>query len=702
MRRILCILCLAINIHLLAQATYIVPNTYTRITKPTFNNLTVSSSQTCIGSCVNDFGQIQTIIENNGNATWPSPNSKSIFAWLQVTDMDAADSLKNYPAGSYAGFVINYTSLANLKPSPIIQISTRLNGVIADESEVLTITNLTPVNNNEGRIGFISKKAFNSIRISFQLTSTENNTAISVVCAEAAVFKKGDELVCNTNIIPTLPHYPLTISATTDHPDSALSMSDISDLNNIISSDSGSYAFLNAKGNTSYTIAVKDNMGTYPAGTFVGFKIGCYYFDQKAISAECITLQTYYNGQPVGKPLKGGYYNTPYQYSRPFFLTATFGVIAPEVFNEIRITFNISPLIQAGFDKDPITFKILNIVLRKLCETEWSHCDSLVHLNADNNLLFINSHKTGLFPITGFEHLEYSINEPIGVIDTNTASSTQVTNGIGPANGKLAFSIKKALKKFPAGTFAAFEIANFYGNVPLERVFEYIELHTYRNDTLQQIANKAFNNLIVIPKKITGNPYYDRYYIGFTATKEFDELEFNYKNRIDSFMGITNIFNFYAKNFCGSAINIPDSLPDLSTTITILPAIAHGITEHNMTVAIHEINGKNAAPPVTVYITKDDKITLQWDPQKQITDNNTPINNRNWSLDASGHPSFYKFTSNTAIPANDKLAFECKLMLNPGHSRGRLQITSTILFNSDSEKKAANNTDSEVVDYFVN
>lgn len=616
--------------------------------------------------------------------------------------MDAADSLKNYPAGSYAGFVINYTSLANLKSSPIIQISTRLNGVIADESEILTITNITPVNNNEGRIGFISKKAFNSIRISFQLTSTENNTAISVICAEAAVFKKGDELICNTNIIPTLPQYPLTISATNDNPDSALSMSYISDLNNIISPDSGSYAILNAKGNTSYTIAVKDNIGTYPAGTFVGFTIGSRYFlEAKALLSECITLQAYYNGQPVGKPVKGEYYNTSYKFTPEAYIISTMGIIPTEVFNEIRIILNTSPFIQVGYNKYSITFIILNVVLRKLCEAEWSSCDTLTQLHTGNSPLFINTHKTGLFPTTALENLGYQITDPVRIIDTDTSSYAPLYNGANPKDSKLSFPIKKALKKFPAGTFAAFEIANYYGNVPLESVFEYIELHTYRNDTLQQIVNKTFNNLIVIPKKITGNPYYDRYYIGFTATKEFDELEFNYKNRIDSFMGITSIFNFYAKNICGSAINIPDSLPDLSTTITILPAIAHGITEHNMTVAIHEINGKNAVPPVTVYISKDDKITLQWDPQKQITDN-TPINNHNWSLDASGHPSFYKFTSNTAIPANDKLAFECKLILNPGHSRGRLQITSTILFNSDSEKKAANNTDSEVVDYFVN
>ena len=145
-----------------------------------------------------------------------------------------------------------------------------------------------------------------------------------------------------------------------------------------------------------------------------------------------------------------------------------------------------------------------------------------------------------------------------------------------------------------------------------------------------------------------------------------------------------------------------DTVPDVSPVITILPAIAHGISQHVAVIDVHEVNGVNTNGLISVYVSKDDKITMNsWIPSA-TTMGNFPVNNSSWTLDAGSNSSFYIFTTEQVIPGFGKLSFGYPFTLTPGQRRGHLQVSTTIKYPSGGENRVSNNVDAEGMDYFIN
>ena len=141
-----------------AQQSALLDNRYTPLTTDVLSGLTVTSSTTVLGD---EFSPKGNVINANltDNASWDPLLGGS--AWIEVKDNNATGS-EEYPAGSYAGFVIGNDGLLNLLGNSTI---TTYLGNNAQESvsgsSLLSIGLLS----NTARAGFITTMPFDRIRL---------------------------------------------------------------------------------------------------------------------------------------------------------------------------------------------------------------------------------------------------------------------------------------------------------------------------------------------------------------------------------------------------------------------------------------------------------------------------------------------------------------------------------------------------------
>ena len=147
--------------------------------------------------------------------------------------------------------------------------------------------------------------------------------------------------------------------------------------------------------------------------------------------------------------------------------------------------------------------------------------------------------------------------------------------------------------------------------------------------------------------------------------------------------------------------NVPVfELPDLTPIITVLPATMYGTTSFSTRVDV--FNLAEAVPSsglVTVYVTKNNLINYTYSPSLTMV-GGVAVQNNSWSLDATSNPSYYIFTTNSVITAQNKLSFGISGTLTPGATQGQLNNTTIIYPGSGSETNFNNNTDADAINYF--
>lgn len=149
-------------------------------------------------------------------------------------------------------------------------------------------------------------------------------------------------------------------------------------------------------------------------------------------------------------------------------------------------------------------------------------------------------------------------------------------------------------------------------------------------------------------------------------------------------------------------VKVIKTIPDLAPVLTILPAIARGTTTVNGYITLYEINRVNTnGSVIKLLVSKDDKLELNFN-HSSNTVGDIPVNNSLWTLDAATSPAFYIFNTTAIIPAEGSLKLGFTAVIRPGNTRGKLNITTTLLQGSGGEIRVSNNTDSESVDYFIN
>lgn len=272
-------------------------NVQTPVSNPAYP-VAVNSDRTGIsGVCVG------CSVENADNAI---NSSTSDFAQIILTAGVAAtgsisvqDQITDYPAGTFAGFNIANPSLIGVNLLSGLQIQTYLNGTLRETSSSGTLLSVNSVLTGSGAqtVGFVTTQSFDEVRLVVSnllgLLSTTNvyNVVLQRFCA-------GPALSCSTNSNLVTPAFPAIIDGTlTGINGVACALCSVSNTQNVIDNDPNTAASIVLAVGVGATgsIAVKDQLTTYPAGTFAGFDIQ----NASLIGVNLlggVTVTTYLNG----------------------------------------------------------------------------------------------------------------------------------------------------------------------------------------------------------------------------------------------------------------------------------------------------------------------------------------------------------------------------------------------------------------------
>ncbi|MGG7034558.1 MAG: gliding motility-associated C-terminal domain-containing protein [Flavobacterium sp.] len=220
-------------------------------------------------------------------------NSASISVKDQITD---------YPIGSFAGFTIENPSLLNVNALDAITIRTYLNGVLQETkfgNSALTAvgTNLL-VGSSPQTIGFITTKSFDEVRLTIANTVT---ISLGIVNVYQAIFQKlcPVTLECNKTYTLTNPTFPVIIDSEKTGVDGVTCVAcAVNNTNNVLTASTTDFASILVTTGViaPASIAVLDQLSTYPQGTFAGFTIKDLNSLLQVDLFNSLTISTYLDG----------------------------------------------------------------------------------------------------------------------------------------------------------------------------------------------------------------------------------------------------------------------------------------------------------------------------------------------------------------------------------------------------------------------
>ncbi len=166
-----------------------------------------------------------------------------------------------------------------------------------------------------------------------------------------------------------------------------------------------------------------------------------------------------------------------------------------------------------------------------------------------------------------------------------------------------------------------------------------------------------------------------------------------------------NILESYIRTHANAEITMESDceesgIPDLGTTLVMLPTLSNGITDFSAIFSVQELNGFSTTSEMTVVMTKDSRLTINWDPMGN-TIGPFSINNLLWNYDST-NPSFHIWTSSATIDPLGKIDFGITGTYDPEFSSGVVPYSATLLSGSGGELNSINNIDVETLLYFSN
>lgn len=449
-------------------------------------------------------------------------------ATIRVTD-----PVNDYQAGNFAGFVVNPGDLGVGAFS--ITVRTYLDGVERESKVLSSALSLVDLG-GAYEAGFYTTLSYDAIAITYSYTGI-GAANFDVYYAVMRAFAAGPALTCNANTALTAPAYPAVIA--TEHTGvSGLSLSVLANTGNVIDNDPATYASVTTTvglvGNIS--LAVKDAVTDYPAGTFAGFDIqNTSLLDVSLLGG--ITITTYKDGisqesqSGAGLLLGAG------------FLTASgrqvVGFVATKAFDEIQFTIN-----QGLISLDLGQTRIYGAVVKKFCEGPAMACNTSTYLNESTYPVLIDNQRTGisggaaLGSVTGLGNL----------LDGNTTNYASITIGAGALTSG-SISVRKELTPWPAGTFAGFDINNpsLIGVNLLSglTVSLYNSASATPNTPVQTVSGGSLVSLASSLASGTG-----RQLVGLNATVPFDEIRLTITQTASLSLGTTQVFGAVIRKFC--------------------------------------------------------------------------------------------------------------------------------------------------------
>lgn len=514
-------------------------NTQTRMNNPTFPTL-IQNSHTgitggvCVGCSVNE-------VENAISSSTSDAATIVLTAAVGTTgSIGIKDQVTTYTAGSFAGFDISNPNLVNANLLSGLIIRTYLNGVLRDSSNAATLLSAgSALLSGSGRqiVGIITTLSFDEVRLSVtNLLGVASTT--NVYGAIFQSFCQGPALACNVQTGMNNPVFPTFINnAHTGITGTACVSCSVNNTQNVNNSNTGDFGtiILSAALGTTGSIAVKDQLTDYPAGTFAGFDIS----NPNLINANVLSgiiIRTYLNGVLRDSSTTGS--GGTLVSAGSSLLTGggrqVVGIVTTLSFDEVRIS--VTNLLGVTS-----TTNVYGAIFQSFCAGPALPCNIPTALATPTYPVMINGSNTGF---TGIACVACSIDSTQNLIDASTTNRATInlTGGVG-AIGSI--SIKEQITNYPAGTFVGFEIENT--NLVGVDLLGGITVSTYINGNFVESETGQNDLLSVQTSIITDN---GRRVIGFVTTAPFDEVQLSIANTLLVDVGITRVYSVLFESFC--------------------------------------------------------------------------------------------------------------------------------------------------------
>ncbi len=508
-------------------------NTMTALTQTEYPAFISDAGTTgvTLGSVTNTQNVVDNNLNNFGSITLP-------VGILSTGFISVKDQLTDYVDGTFAGFEVSNGNLLGVDLLQNTTVTTYLNGAIRETksaNDLLLDVSLLSGSNRQ-TVGFITTLSFDEIRYTINQVVGVDVGTTQVYSAVIKSYCAGPALECNTQTALTEPDFPAAIDGGLTGISGALCVGcSVTNVGNVVDTSASNFGSINLTVGlaVSGSIAVKDVITTYPAGTFAGFDIeNPVLVGVNVLNG--LTVQTYLEGVLVETSNAGTLVSVG-----SGLLTGSgrqiVGFVATQPFNTVRLTVSQGLALNLG------TTEVYKAVLEQFCAGPDPLCNVVTSLVKPTYPVFINNTNTG---IDGILCVGCAINDVANVIndDTEDFATIVLTAGVGVSG---SISVKDGISDYGAGAFAGFEIENT--SLLYVNLLNGITIRTYLNSTLQE-TKTGVNNILTVESSIF--PDDGKKTVGFVTTLAFDEVRISVENIVGVNTGETKVFRSVIKNLC--------------------------------------------------------------------------------------------------------------------------------------------------------
>jgi hypothetical protein len=492
-------------------------NANTRPTFPTFAAVVTPEHTGVTGAlAVGDVANPGNLVDADTTNFASIVNTITAIGSASVAVKDVSTT---YPAGTYAGFDIDNPNLANVALLSNLALVTYNNGVFQEQKSGtgLLVGATVLSSGSRQKVGFVTTLPFDEV----QLVITQPGVGISLGTTRVynAILKQlcaGPALACNTATPLNESVYPVLISLDkTGIAGVACVNCRVDSTGNLLDGNPATGATINLTANVigSGSIAVKDALTTYPAGTFAGFDIESpALLDVSVLSNFTVTtyndgtLQETFSGTTLVAGVSTGLLGTSGR--------LTVGGVSTLPFDELRLTAN-----QATATVTLGTTKVYGVNLVRFCDTALSCSRNTYWLNTPGFPVYVDGAHTG---ISGLACAACNVTNTPNVISADTTDYA-VLSPVANIGASVSVSVHDAIKTYPAGTIAGYAIADL-NNLLQVNLLRSLTIRTYNNGVLQE-SRSAGQLLNLSALILQVNPVTGYYNIGFTTSLPFDEIQ---------------------------------------------------------------------------------------------------------------------------------------------------------------------------------
>ncbi|MGM8362413.1 beta strand repeat-containing protein, partial [Flavobacterium sp. ARAG 55.4] len=499
-----------------------------------FDDLSVSTNTT--GACAELLG---CGIDNENRLTDTSLTNfaTASFGVLSVGtnhSLRVTDGNTTYAAGTFAGFKISPSGgLLSLDLLNGVTIITYNDGNLRETFTGASLLSLNLLSgSDEYIVGFNTTQSFDAVEIVLNggvaLLSSTNiyHAVVREYCA-------GPALDCNTVTKMSLPTFPVAISQANTGM-SGISVGSVSNVENAISSNDADYATIDLTVGllASGSIAVKDQLTDYPAGTYAGFEIENTGLLNIAALGN-VVVSTYLNGavqeQFSGSDLVANVGLLP---SAGRF---KLGFVSTQAFDEVKLSLNQTVGLNLG------TTRVYGAVFQTFCAGPALDCNTKTALTSPTFPVYVNNVNSGINGVL-CALCEVVNQDNLVDADPNNYAEVNLAVGLG-TTGSL--SVKEQITDYPAGTFAGYMVEN--PKLLDVNALGAVRVTTFLNG-VQQETKTGNGPLVAIGSDLLGGS--GRTTIGFVSTTAFDEVQITFENLVSVNLGVVRVYNAVFERFC--------------------------------------------------------------------------------------------------------------------------------------------------------